>query len=207
MRLRQAFRLFLLVVIFVLAIIFARNFGQRILPPPNYLHAEGCPLPCWNQLRPGVQNTNIFWFVLQDVRDEGGWMYSGSPSSIDGTTMSEFRLQIAPSPQIRLGDVLFVYGIPDSAQANRAATLAGNSGIQGGRQPIGEIALFWDDYNIKVIARAVQPGFFPIITPDMWVREIRMRDPEGELLSIDAGSNAPWRGFGNASFYDISSIP
>lgn len=167
----------------------ARQWGQQIEPAPTFLEVYDCPLPCWTNLRPQVHTTTAFWAVLKNVQQKGGWMYSGYVSSRDenGDLISEFQLDLIPSPQIRLGDALLLYGAPEAIRIVPIATLARGA---GGRRLILEVYLYWADGQMQLAA--VPPTLMTLshLRPEMWVRQIVYREP------TPTEEARPWRGFG-----------
>ena len=173
-----------------------RAWGQRIESLETYLDPGDCPMPCWNRLQPGNQSTDAFWFVIQQVQSAGGWMYSGQPSSRDGENIYEFRLLVQPSNQIRLGDVLMIYGAPEYVQVLNSASLGRTP---DGRRRIIEVYLYWADGAVEIVATQPNNQYERRIETDMWVREVHMRDPEGEPLYSEGVQ--PWHGFANVGDY------
>lgn len=178
----------------LLLIQLARGSGERLKPLPTFLEHQDCSLPCWQGVRPGESSMADFWQTLEAVRAQGGWMYSGFPSGLDesGASMTEFKLTLVPSQQIRLGDVLFAYGAPQALRVVQSRPPSRS------RHLTTEAYLYWAEGHVQIIA--TQPDSRPGLTPDMWIRDIRMIAPSQEPLTLPGAQ--PWRGFGSALGYD-----
>lgn len=124
-------------------------------------------------------------------------MLDGRASSVDGDILSEFRLTIQPSPQIRLGDLLFLYGAPQFVRVAQAGTLAR---VPSPRQPFKEIYLYWAGGHVQAIATIADLNKNSHVTPDMYIRDLRMSDPQGE--PIHPPTPFEWQGFANMVSYE-----
>lgn len=169
-----------------------RDLSAQLSGPPNFLEIDGCALPCWQGLQPGVDTPLSFWEMLDDVNAAGGWMYDGNPV-MDGQsrTMHEFTLNIQPSPQLSLGDVLLAYGAPEFVYLQEEATLGGNVGARRLRTVV---YLFWADSFVMVRAIHSPDVTSDLISPAMFIERIMMRENALGVSMRPAGARQ-WHGF------------
>ncbi len=177
-------------------VILARHLGQQSPAPQTFLEVYHCPHPCWNNIRAGEHHPQAFWAVLQNVRNKGGWMYNGMASTHadNDDILYEFQLDLSPSPQVRLGDAIMIYGKPDAMRSVLTATLGGGGGA---RRPLLEVYFYWADGYLQL---AAIPPYFreqQHLSPDMWVRQLHYRDPTSQPIMAEGLSS--WRGFGLAA--------
>lgn len=143
-------------------------------------------------IQPGVHRDTRFWETLDQVTQQGGTMYTGTPSTNARGILREINLLLTASAQVRLGDVVLLYGAPEYARTVQSAVLTG-----GQRRVTTDVYLYWAQGYVEV--RAAHPNGAAQLSPRMWVREIVMRSPSPEAI-VPLGSSR-WHGFGNIERY------
>jgi hypothetical protein len=123
-------------------------------------------------------------------------MYSGYTATRPGEDITlEINLSITPSPQIRLGDALLIYGPPDFVRVVDGATL-GRS--QNGRQALVELYLYWAGGYMLIVATPVNIDAPFRLDMHMPLRQLNLLDPQAES---PLGLGRPWRGFRTPAAY------
>jgi hypothetical protein len=196
---RFASVLLLFLALSPLAIVGARRVGKSTPRPETYLEVGDCAQPCWDGLQPGISPFPEFWAHLDAVIARGGWMYSGSVVSDAEDILTEIILTINPTSQIRLGDLLLLYGTPDAGIVSQAATL----GAVAPRRPYSLVTVYWLDGYLS--ATVIAPDYVEAehLRPEMWVREVSMRDLEYPQPRTDLTNLPIWRGMGNMLSYQV----
>lgn len=166
--------------------------GQEVAPSPTYLDTGFCDLPCWQGLRPGVDNINQFlWYAREHTP------YSMHTSDLgDGVAT---MVELSTFGAITLADVLREFGPPervDCLDLTHTTLYPGQSLVATARVYFAEGLIVVD---------AVRPDREMRLSPDMQVRTIRYYAPGEPLYAI--GATTVWRGFAGENRYPACRTP
>jgi hypothetical protein len=168
-------------------IVWLRAIGQVLPPSPTYLESGFCDQPCWQGLRPGVDNINQFLFRVRETTP-----YTGHTTDTGDGVARMFQLSTFGA--LTLADVIHEFGLPE-----RVGCLGLDHTTLYPGQPLATSAYLYFGHGF-IEVNAVRGDRVLRLSPDMQVRWVRYYAPGDEPV-YPIGETTGWHGFASAGHY------